>query len=89
MFTVLLFFAGMCVASVVFTGWVIASIARFAGRMAGAALGIRSRAQILASSPRCPQIRCQQVNPAGAHFCRRCGAAIAPPASVSQNRAVA
>jgi hypothetical protein len=76
MLTILLFFASMCIVGVVFIGWVIVSMARFAGRLAGSMIGMTRSEEILGPGLVCGQSRCREVNPAGARFCRRCGGAV-------------
>lgn len=76
--TVVIFFAVIVMASVVFCAWVVATVVRASWR--ALTWGVSHTAGVprrLTQAPRptvrCPRDNCRATNPAEARFCRRCG----------------
>jgi hypothetical protein len=74
LFSVAIFFAVIALAGMLFAVWVVFIIARGLMNGLGALLHRRQRpTPIIAIGSRCQTRGCQQLNPEGARFCRRCG----------------
>jgi zinc ribbon protein len=80
-------FAVMAMLWVVFFVWLISTIARGVWSGVSRVAGVKRTYQPAAISGqvRCRRVRCRAMNPAGAKFCRRCGA----PVSLMAQRKVA
>lgn len=94
-FTILVFFGVIAVTVVVFGIWLIVTVVRMIARAIGGG-SCMSRPDALPAPPRsiarellsvrCRRSGCGADNPAGAKFCRRCGAELAETQSVSVRR---
>ena len=74
--------------ALVFGGWVLVVIGRFAFRLLGGLFGAHPAG--VGPPPhfvRCPHARCMADNPHSARFCRRCGKVLRPGETLSIRRA--
>ena len=86
--TILIFVGIMGVTALLFGGWVVVSIVRFAARKLSGQPAMLPP-QMTGMGPTCANDRCRTTNPPGARFCRRCGQNLGQPQRVAAARRAA
>jgi hypothetical protein len=83
-FTILVFIGVISVTALLFGGWLIMTLVRFARRV----LNPPRPAMLNMQQPVCPNPGCRAPSPANARFCRRCGSrlTIGQPVAVTPTR---